>query len=221
MERKYYLFYSGLVFWILALISWSLYSSLEMAIFSILAIIAFFAKKISQQVNVMLKKRPPINTSSKKTSESKEHNLELHVENHNETIIANNVLIEGNLSITGQITVNGEIRGDILAANGSVNITRTGLLHGNITSQELTIDGTVYGECNSNTVNIHENGILNGRLKYETLSIKDGGKLSGHAEPILPNELSDKNEAMSKRDSPLNKEEINKSSNTEKSMQKK
>lgn len=100
------------------------------------------------------------------------------------TVISEDVSLEGNLNVSGMLIVHGEIRGDIEANQGTVNVMRTGKILGNITSHELIIDGTIEGECTANTVNLEENGSLHGRLNYAILCVKNGGMIAGHINQI-------------------------------------
>lgn len=101
------------------------------------------------------------------------------------TVIASGVRFEGNINANGQIYVYGTIVGNIESQEGIVKIMRNGLVEGNIHSRELIVDGGVKGLCRAESVDICENGRVEGTLTYGALSIKKGGLFTGQAE-VLP-----------------------------------
>ena len=100
----------------------------------------------------------------------------------NNTVIARDVCFEGNLRAVGQVYIYGEIQGNIIAEEGVVKVMRSGLVNGNITSQELIINGTVKGECKSESIDIGEHANINGALDYVALSVKKGAVFVGSME---------------------------------------
>ncbi|GLR08614.1 bactofilin family protein [Mixta theicola] len=100
----------------------------------------------------------------------------------NNTVIARDVCFEGNLRAVGQVYIYGEVQGNIIANEGIVKVMRSGLVNGNITSQELIINGTVRGECKAESMDIGEHANINGALDYVTLSVKKGAMFVGSVE---------------------------------------
>lgn len=74
------------------------------------------------------------------------------------------------------------MQGNIIASDGVVKVMRSGLVNGNITCQELIINGTVKGECKAESIDIGEHANINGALNYVTLSVKKGAVFVGNAE---------------------------------------
>ncbi|WP_165383557.1 MULTISPECIES: polymer-forming cytoskeletal protein [unclassified Escherichia] len=108
------------------------------------------------------------------------------------TVIASDVVFDGNINSNKQIYIYGCVNGNVLAKDGLVKIMRNGVVEGNITSRELIVDGVIKGHCQSDSVDIYENGRLDGTLVYVSLSIKKGGVLTGKAEVLTPNPAKQK-----------------------------
>lgn len=100
------------------------------------------------------------------------------------TVIASDVVFDGNINSNKQIYIYGCVNGNIIAKDGLVKIMRNGVVEGNINSRELIVDGTIKGHCQSDSVDIYENGRLDGTLVYASLSIKKGGVFTGKAEVL-------------------------------------
>jgi len=92
----------------------------------------------------------------------------------------------GNITSNGQVHIYGTLTGNIEAKDNIIRIMRNGVVEGNLSCRELFIDGTVNGECSSETLNIEENGNINGTLTYSALTIKKGGTFSGQAKLTAP-----------------------------------
>jgi len=100
-------------------------------------------------------------------------------EKQNNTVISSEVRFEGNIIASGQVYIYGEVHGNIESNGGIIKIMRNGLVQGNIVCRELIVDGTVNGECKSESIDIYENGTLNGAMSYASLAIKKGGVFIG------------------------------------------
>ncbi|MEQ5126784.1 polymer-forming cytoskeletal protein [Providencia zhijiangensis] len=98
------------------------------------------------------------------------------------TIIAKDVVFEGNITSNEQVHIYGTVIGNITGKNNTVKIMQNGHVTGNITSNELWVNGKVEGECITETISIDTNGEIYGIIRYSSLSIKKGGIFSGHAE---------------------------------------
>ncbi|HHR6080897.1 TPA: bactofilin family protein [Providencia alcalifaciens] len=98
------------------------------------------------------------------------------------TIIAKDVVFEGNITSNEQVHIYGTVIGNIVGKNNTVKIMQNGQVTGNITSNELWVNGKVEGECVSETISIDTNGEIYGTIRYSNLSIKKGGIFSGLAE---------------------------------------
>lgn len=102
------------------------------------------------------------------------------------TVVASGTNFFGNITSNGQVHIYGTLTGNIEAKDNIIRIMRNGVVEGNLSCRELFIDGTVNGECSSETLNIEENGNINGTLTYSALTIKKGGTFSGQAKLTAP-----------------------------------
>ncbi|PWW07813.1 cytoskeletal protein CcmA (bactofilin family) [Mangrovibacter plantisponsor] len=95
------------------------------------------------------------------------------------TVIAQGVCFDGNITASGQVYIYGTVTGNIYAREGKISVMHNGSVTGNVESQSLIVDGSVHGESCAEHVEICENGRVEGRLRYSTLSIVQGGVLAG------------------------------------------
>lgn len=202
---RYCSFYLGLGFWSLALIAWCAGSWSSTLLFAALAVLSFLLYGSHQVRLTMFGK-------NKAEAEVPQHPLAAVApvpekilpveENLNSTVIASGVHFEGNITAASNVYIHGEVIGNVEAKDGLVKVMHNGSIKGNINCTELIIDGTVTGECKSETINIYEHGNVNGALVYISLSIKKGGVFIGKAEmlaktakkPPLKVHLVEKNE---------------------------
>lgn len=194
---------AGIMFWTLALIFW--YSG-KMFISSILFFFIicsfsnhFFQKRILMMFNKSKAAKDKLEIVSEKENADTSSPLKK-IENRNltnesgtdSTVIASDVVFDGNINSNKQIYIYGCVNGNVLAKDGLVKIMRNGVVEGNITSRELIVDGVIKGHCQSDSVDIYENGRLDGTLVYVSLSVKKGGVLTGKAEVLTPNPAKQK-----------------------------
>lgn len=186
MERKYIFFNGGICCWLLGLVA-SFFSLTWAGIFGLLAVGSFLLYASQRKIVTMFKKQnKSAEIASKKepvTSTGLLDKAAPHVdEQTNNTVIARDVCFEGNLKAVGQVYIYGEVQGNIIANEGVVKVMRSGLVNGNISSQELIINGTVKGECKAESMDIGEHANINGALDYVTLSVKKGAMFVGSVE---------------------------------------
>ncbi|WP_162303003.1 polymer-forming cytoskeletal protein [Buttiauxella sp. 3AFRM03] len=127
----------------------------------------------------MFRKEKPVPPATVTNQTEKEPSVQ---EQQKSTVIASGVHFEGNITASGQIYIYGEVYGNVVSNGGQVKIMRNGLVKGNIACGTLVIDGTLIGECKSESIDIHEHGKIDGSLAYTTLSVKNGGVFVGKAE---------------------------------------
>lgn len=133
-------------------------------------------KKMNKSADTLVNKDSvTVNHSPEKSSLNPEEQM-------SNTVIAREVCFEGNLRAVGQVYIYGEVQGNIIANEGVVKVMRSGLVNGNITSHELIINGTVKGECKSESIDIGEHANINGALDYIALSVKKGAVFVGSME---------------------------------------
>lgn len=194
---------AGIMFWTLALIFWcsgKLFISSLLFLFIICSFSThFLQKRILMMFNKSKAAKDKLEIVSEKESADTSSPLKK-IENRNSTndngtdstVIASDVVFDGNINSNKQIYIYGCVNGNVLAKDGLVKIMRNGVVEGNITSRELIVDGVIKGHCQSDSVDIYENGRLDGTLVYVSLSIKKGGVLTGKAEVLTPNPAKQK-----------------------------
>ncbi|MFP5594584.1 bactofilin family protein [Kluyvera sp. 142486] len=184
----------AIIFWLLALIAW-FFNVPSLAYLSGACTLSSFITHIKlNQANHMFKKNKSADVSpvTSPTSLPGEEKEPIGAKKQDATVVASNVCFEGNIASNGHVYIYGSLKGNIEAAEGLIKIIHGGLVEGNINCRELIIDGSVVGQCSSQSLEIAENGHVVGTIAYHTLAIKKGGKFSGQAE-ILPAETKKNN----------------------------
>lgn len=196
MGRHYLALNSALLFWFLGLVAWC-FEAVQLALAAAaLSITAFIIHFQYQQVKLMFKKKNPSPTPASSPDEATAHHQ--HGQSPKPTIVASGVNVEGNIVADGNVDIYGSLTGNIDAKESQITIKRDGHVEGNIACRTLIIDGSVAGQCTSDSIEIEENGRVTGLLTYRTLAMKKGAVFCGQAE-VLP-ALSDTPEAPALKD---------------------
>ena len=191
MDRRFLFLNAGICFWSLALAAWFCHLLNWALPLAGVTLLAFMLHPLQQQVFTMFGKMKTTAEAPQNTLVKTPHPVEkepLREEKQNNTLVAADVHFEGNITAAGQVYIYGTVRGNIDSRDGIIKIMRSGLVEGNITSRELIVDGTVKGECWSDSIDIYEHGKIHGAITYATLAVKKGGALVGQAEHQLPAE---------------------------------
>ncbi|HGJ5883139.1 polymer-forming cytoskeletal protein [Arsenophonus sp.] len=127
----------------------------------------------------MFKKREIESTENK---QSTENNLES--KSDKKTIICSETCFTGDIVSDADILIDGKYIGNILCKEKTVIVTRTGIVTGSILAKKSIIDGTIDGRVESNLIEIQKNGMIEGEIYSENLSIEDGGFFIGISKKI-------------------------------------
>ena len=178
-EKKKIFLNAGLCLWFLSLAAYFYSSILWTLVFASLTFVSFIIHVIRKRDFIMFRKEKSVPIATTIHQIENESSVQ---EQKKSTVIASEVHFEGNITSSGQIYIYGEVHGNVVSNGGLVKIMRNGLVKGNIACGTLVIDGTLIGECKSESIDIHEHGKINGSLAYTTLSVKNGGVFIGKAE---------------------------------------
>lgn len=158
-------------------------SALLIALLSLLMFVSYFFRKelktmfgkdknVTKTERVTPPEAVPVQARQPESVESSQGN----------TVIASDVCFDGNISATGMVYIHGKVLGNIESKTGLIKVMRNGYVEGNIIAKEAVIDGRVIGQCDADSIDIHENGKINGAILYHNLSIKRGGEFTGQSE---------------------------------------
>lgn len=203
MERKYCLLNLTLLLWFFALVLWCLGLHTLAKYSGSLAFITLAIQTFQGWIIPMFKKNkhievPAVLSAPVPTNEA----APTSIEKHTNTVIASDVHVEGNIASSTPVYIHGSLHGNITAPEGLIKVMRNGSVEGNISCRELIIDGTVVGQCIADTVEIYENGKVNGALVYRQIAVKKGGEFIGQVD-VLPPIQEINNVVGLKSDAPL------------------
>lgn len=192
----YLFFYTAIFFWQVALIAWLCAFNIVAIICAAISVFCFLAHKpFKERYFFMFSKPQKIGKVQDITSVSPTELSAVPDVTHknddvkNNTIISSNVLFEGNITASGFVYIYGQLHGNLEANDGTVKIMNGSYVKGDIKCRDLIVDGSVFGQCHSDSLTIETNGQINGSIIYSDLCIKRGGIFHGHSETCAKEEV--------------------------------
>ena len=96
-------------------------------------------------------------------------------------VIGNGVNVKGEITDANEVQIDGSA--DVVMETDNLLVGGTGDLKGKITSENADIWGKLEGDVKiSGTLTIQEQGTVEGKIEYQNLQIKLGGKLKGEVQ---------------------------------------
>ena len=94
------------------------------------------------------------------------------------SIISEGFEFVGTITSDGVLNISGVIKGKVTAK--SVLVDSTGLVEGELFSDQVVVKGKVLGDINCDELNIGPLAEVDGSVSYESVHIQRGGKIKGH-----------------------------------------
>lgn len=94
------------------------------------------------------------------------------------SIISEGFEFVGTITSEGILNISGVIKGKVTAK--SVLVDSTGLVEGELFSDQVMVKGKVLGDINCDELNIGPLAEVDGSVSYESVHIQRGGKIKGH-----------------------------------------
>ncbi len=94
------------------------------------------------------------------------------------SIISEGFEFVGTITSDGVLNISGVIKGKVTAK--SVLIDSTGLVEGELFSDQVMVKGKVLGDINCDELNIGPLAEVDGSVSYDSVHIQRGGKIKGH-----------------------------------------
>lgn len=94
------------------------------------------------------------------------------------SIISEGFEFVGTITSDGVLNISGVIKGKVTAR--SVLVDSTGLVEGELFSDQVMVKGRVLGDINCNELNIGPLAEVDGSVSYDSVHIQRGGKIKGH-----------------------------------------
>lgn len=100
-----------------------------------------------------------------------------------DTLVGSGSILQGDLEFTGGLRVDGQIKGHVSAQdtnNGTLVLSESGVIEGDINVPHVVINGTVKGNIASNGhVELQANAKVNGDIHYKAVEMELGAVLNG------------------------------------------
>jgi cytoskeletal protein CcmA (bactofilin family) len=94
------------------------------------------------------------------------------------SIISEGFEFIGTITSDGVLNIAGVIKGKVTAK--TVLIDSTGLVEGELFSDQVMVKGKVHGDINCHELNIGPVAEVDGSVSYDSVHIQRGGKIKGH-----------------------------------------
>jgi cytoskeletal protein CcmA (bactofilin family) len=94
------------------------------------------------------------------------------------TLITEGSILEGSLSAPAVARIDGLVNGDVTVTEGLI-LGEKGEVRGNIVTKEIVVYGTVYGDIQTESLEIKATGKITGQIKTQTLLVETGGVYNG------------------------------------------
>jgi cytoskeletal protein CcmA (bactofilin family) len=94
------------------------------------------------------------------------------------SIISEGFEFVGTITSDGVLNISGVIKGKVTAK--SVLVDSTGLVEGELFSDQVMVKGKVFGDINCDELNIGPLAEVDGSVSYDSVHIQRGGKIKGH-----------------------------------------
>ena len=99
------------------------------------------------------------------------------------TIIGQQSRVEGNIHFTGSLHIDGEIKGNILAEEGSssvLTVSEHGKIEGDVQVTTVILNGTVNGDMRSDErIELAAKAKVNGDVYYNLIEMAMGAQVNG------------------------------------------
>lgn len=100
-----------------------------------------------------------------------------------DTLIGTGSILQGDLEFTGGLRVDGHIKGHVIAQDGNkgtIVLSETGVIEGDINVPHVVINGTVNGNIvSSGHVELQVNAKVTGDIHYKAVEMELGAILNG------------------------------------------
>ena len=97
--------------------------------------------------------------------------------------LGNGVKFKGEIIEANEVTIEGDV--NIKMDTNKLNIGNSGKLRGKISADTAKVAGTIKGTLKvSDTLTIYDQGNVSGKIEYNNLDIKLGGKISGDIKSV-------------------------------------
>lgn len=100
-----------------------------------------------------------------------------------DTLIGTGSILQGDLEFTGGLRVDGHIKGHVSAQdtnNGTLVLSESGIVEGDINVPHVVINGTVKGNiASTGHVELQANAKINGDIHYKAVEMELGAVLNG------------------------------------------
>ncbi len=102
-------------------------------------------------------------------------------DNSDGSVIGEDLIVTGNINCKSDLLIVGNVEGNISCV--SLLVGESGKVNGDITSENVIVEGTISGMITSGSVELKDGCTLEGDITSSTLAIDHGAEFSGSVRP--------------------------------------
>lgn len=113
--------------------------------------------------------------------------------NKDYSVVGVDLVVTGNINCKSSLLIDGQVDGNVTCE--SLLVSKTGKVNGDITTNDVRVEGMVSGMISSGSVDLKDGCVLEGDIASESLSIDHGASFTGSVKPQKSPIASDLREA--------------------------
>ena len=91
--------------------------------------------------------------------------------------IGKDLLVNGDINCKSDLIIDGRVEGNVSCV--SLLVSKTGLISGDISTEDVLVEGTIHGMIKSESVELKDGCTLEGNISSRTLAIDHGAIFTG------------------------------------------
>jgi cytoskeletal protein CcmA (bactofilin family) len=98
------------------------------------------------------------------------------------SVIGADLIVSGEIKCKSDLMIEGRVEGNISCV--SLFVGKSGIITGDISTEEVLVEGTVHGMISSGSVELKDGCSLLGDISSQTLAIDHGAEFTGSVRPV-------------------------------------
>lgn len=97
------------------------------------------------------------------------------------TVIGEGLIVRGEINCASNLKIEGRVNGNVVCL--SLIVGKTGWISGDVSTEDVLVEGTIHGQIQSGTVELKDGSMLEGDISSHTLEMEHGATFAGSVHP--------------------------------------